>query len=97
VRPARLDPGRASRGRRATDGLDHAVERGLGGPADAAEAGLGQQQARADGSTKYQALARLGRRPEAAELAAASGSDYLLAQVARRPRPARPPTASPPG
>jgi hypothetical protein len=42
------------------------------------------QQARAYGSTKYQALAlaRLGRRPEAAELAATSGSDYLLAQVA---------------
>lgn len=42
------------------------------------------QQARAYGSTKYQALAlaRLGRRLEAAELAAASGSDYLLAQVA---------------
>jgi len=40
--------------------------------------------ARTYGSTKYQALAlaRLGRRPEAAELAAASGSDYLLAQVA---------------
>lgn len=40
--------------------------------------------ARAYGSTKYQALAlaRLDRRPEAAELAAASGSDYLLAQVA---------------
>jgi tetratricopeptide (TPR) repeat protein len=40
--------------------------------------------ARAYGSTKYQALAlaRLGRRPEAAELAGACGSDYLLAQVA---------------
>jgi tetratricopeptide (TPR) repeat protein len=40
--------------------------------------------ARTYGSTKYQALAlaRLGRRPEAAELVAASGSDYLLAQVA---------------
>ena len=40
--------------------------------------------ARTYGSTKYQALAlaRLGRRPEAAELAAAAGSDYLLAQVA---------------
>src|SRR5207344_984359 len=42
------------------------------------------QQARAYGSTKYQALAlaHLGRRPEAAEVAATSGSDYLLAQVA---------------
>jgi len=42
------------------------------------------QLARAYGSTKYQALAlaRLGRRPEAAELAGACGSDYLLAQVA---------------
>ncbi|HEY6709933.1 MAG TPA: transcriptional regulator, partial [Actinomycetota bacterium] len=41
------------------------------------------QLARTYGSTKYQALAlaRLGR-PEAAELAAASGCDYLLAQVA---------------
>jgi len=40
--------------------------------------------ARTYGSTKYLALAlaRLGRRPEAAELVAASGSDYLLAQVA---------------
>ena len=40
--------------------------------------------ARAYGSTKYQALAlaRLGRRPEAAGLVAATGSDYLLAQVA---------------
>jgi tetratricopeptide (TPR) repeat protein len=40
--------------------------------------------ARTYGSTKYHALAlaRLGRRPEAAELVAASGSDYLLAQVA---------------
>jgi hypothetical protein len=40
--------------------------------------------ARTHGSAKYQALAlaRLGRRPEAAEVAAASGSDYLLAQVA---------------
>jgi hypothetical protein len=47
----------------------------------AAEALLGL--ARTYGSTKYQALARLGRRPEAAELAAASGSDYLLAQVAQ--------------
>jgi DNA-binding SARP family transcriptional activator len=48
----------------------------------AAEALL--ELARTYGSTKYQALAlaRLGRRPEAAELAAASGSDYLLAQVA---------------
>ena len=48
----------------------------------AAEALLGL--ARTYGSTKYQALAlaRLGRRPEAAALVAASGSDYLLAQVA---------------
>ena len=40
--------------------------------------------ARTYGSTKYQALAlaRLGRRPEAAGLVAATGSDYLLAQVA---------------
>ena len=40
--------------------------------------------ARSYGSTKYQALAlaRLGRRPEAAGLVAATGSDYLLAQVA---------------
>ncbi|HEV2920879.1 MAG TPA: transcriptional regulator, partial [Actinomycetota bacterium] len=40
--------------------------------------------ARTYGSTKYQALAlaRLGRGAEAVELAAASGSDYLLAQVA---------------
>jgi tetratricopeptide (TPR) repeat protein/energy-coupling factor transporter ATP-binding protein EcfA2 len=40
--------------------------------------------ARTYGSVKYQALAlaRLGRRPEAAELAGACGSDYLLAQVA---------------
>ena len=40
--------------------------------------------ARTYGSAKYQALAlaRLGRRPEAAELAGACGSDYLLAQVA---------------
>jgi len=42
------------------------------------------QLARAYGSTKYQALAlaRLGRRPQAAELAGACGSDDLLAQVA---------------
>src|SRR4029450_6335452 len=42
------------------------------------------QLARAYGSTKYQALAlaRLGRWAEAATLAAGSGSDYLLAQVA---------------
>ena len=40
--------------------------------------------ARTYGSAKYQALAlaHLGRRPEAAALAAASGSDSLLAQVA---------------
>ena len=40
--------------------------------------------ARTYGSAKYQALAlaRLGRRPEAAGLVAATGSDYLLAQVA---------------
>ena len=40
--------------------------------------------ARTYGSTKYQALALalLGRRPEAAGLVAATGSDYLLAQVA---------------
>jgi DNA-binding SARP family transcriptional activator len=48
----------------------------------AAEALL--ELARTYGSTKYQALAlaRLGRRPEAAGLVAATGSDYLLAQVA---------------
>ena len=48
----------------------------------AAEALLGL--ARTYGSTKYQALAlaRLDRRPEATALVAASGSDYLLAQVA---------------
>jgi tetratricopeptide (TPR) repeat protein len=48
----------------------------------AAEAVL--ELARTYGSTKYQALAlaRLGRGQEAARLAAASGSDYLLAQVA---------------
>jgi len=40
--------------------------------------------ARTYGSAKYQALAlaRLGRRPEAVGLVAATGSDYLLAQVA---------------
>ena len=40
--------------------------------------------ARTYGSTKYQALAlaRLGRRPQALALVAASGSDYLIAQVA---------------
>ncbi|MFL6267705.1 MAG: hypothetical protein ACJ75C_16870, partial [Actinomycetes bacterium] len=40
--------------------------------------------ARTYGSTKYQALAlaRLGRRPQALALVAASGSDYLVAQVA---------------
>jgi len=48
----------------------------------AAEALL--ELARTYGSAKYQALAlaRLGRRREAAGLVAASGSDYLLAQVA---------------
>jgi tetratricopeptide (TPR) repeat protein len=51
----------------------------------AAEALL--ELARTYGSAKYQALAlaRLGRRPEAATLAAATGSDYLLAQVAPPP------------
>jgi hypothetical protein len=51
---------------------------------DHGEAAALLELARTYGSTKYQvlALARLGRRPEAAELAAASGSDYLLAQVA---------------
>jgi DNA-binding SARP family transcriptional activator len=52
----------------------------------AAEALL--ELARAYGSTKYQALAlaRLGRRPEAAGLVAITGSDYLLAQVAPPPQ-----------
>jgi tetratricopeptide (TPR) repeat protein len=52
----------------------------------AAEALL--ELARVYGSTKYQALAlaRLGRRPEAAGLVAAAGSDYLLAQVAPAPQ-----------
>jgi tetratricopeptide (TPR) repeat protein len=42
------------------------------------------QLARTYGSAKYQAIAtaRLGHREEAARLAAGSGSDYLLAQVA---------------
>jgi len=43
--------------------------------------------ARSAGSAKYQALAlaRLGRQQEAAQVAAALGSDYLLAQVAPGP------------
>jgi hypothetical protein len=41
-----------------------------------------KELARTYGSTKALALACLGRRPEALELAAASGSDYLIAQVA---------------
>jgi tetratricopeptide (TPR) repeat protein len=52
----------------------------------AAEALL--ELARTYGSTKYQALAlaRLDRRSEAAGLVAATGSDYLLAQVAPPPQ-----------
>jgi tetratricopeptide (TPR) repeat protein len=55
---------------------------------DPPAAGALLELARTYGSAKYQALAlaRLGRRPEAADLAATTGSDYLLAQVAPPPQ-----------
>jgi DNA-binding SARP family transcriptional activator len=54
---------------------------------DEAERLAGEAEARLGGEPALAlALARLGRRPEAAGLVAATGSDYLLAQVAPPPQ-----------